>query len=175
MTEKSPSRLLFFLCADAMFKKQTGQKPPGTIVQADQTVHVQVGIAVIPGAHIKFAQEPAGGVFGGEDQHHVDEASHQNILFAENLVDGGHGSSHAIDGKHQQRSVSHEPFVSVAVKTAQAGGKEFHGPSDETTFDKIILHGISMVQMVVDYVPEIEKLWGNPWLFYDMTCNSNQN
>ena len=136
-----------------MLKQQTCHKPPGTIVQSDQAVHIEIGIAVIPGTHIKFAQQPAGGVFGGEDQHHVDKASHQDILLAENFVDGRDGRCRAVDGKHEQRSVSHEPFVMITVKTAQTGGEKLHGPSDETTFDKIILHGNSMAGRVLDYVP----------------------
>lgn len=159
MTEgkSPPSLLLFFVVADTMFEQQPCQKPPGPIVQADQSVYIQVGIAVIPGTHVKFAQKPSGGVFGGKNQHHVDEAPHQNILFAENFVDGSHSSCHAIDGKHQQRGVAHKTLVVVTVEMTQTGGKKLHGPSNETAFNKIILHGVSMTGVVWNYAREIIK------------------
>ena len=102
MEEMAPSLLLFFFGADTMLKQEAGQKPPGPIVQADQPIYIESGVAVIPGAHIHFAQKPAGGVFGGKDQDHVDETTDQDIAFAENLVDGSNGCRHTVDGKHQK-------------------------------------------------------------------------
>lgn len=145
MTERFLSLLLFFFGADTLFEQQTCEKPPGSVIQADQSVDVQIRITVIPGTHVIFAQQPAGGVFCGKDQHHIEESPDQNVVFAKKFVDGSKGGSHAVDGEHQQRGVSHQSFVVIAVKTTQAGGEKFHSPSDETTCNKIIFHGISMV------------------------------
>ena len=63
-----------------VFKKQAQGKPEGGEVQADQAVHVELCLAVIPGAPPGLPEKPAGTVFRQEDQARVDAAAADSAL-----------------------------------------------------------------------------------------------
>ena len=128
------------LLAGVSFKQQSYGEPGGSIIQADQPVDIEGSVAVIPGTDAEPAKEPACGIFGGEDQRHIYASAHQHISPAQQLSEGLESGSHSVDGKHEQRSVSHHSLIPVVVIVAQAGGEQFDSPADKSAFDKFIFH-----------------------------------
>lgn len=104
--------------AGISFKQKPHDKPGRSIIQADQPVDIEGSVAVIPGADAEAAKEPAGGVFGGEDQRHIYASPHQCIFSAQQFSKGLERCRHSVDGKHKQRGASHHSLIAVIAIVA---------------------------------------------------------
>jgi len=69
-------RILF---SDDSLHKKSCTEPGGSVVKADKSVDVQLGVGVIPGAHIGGTKQQTGEIFDSEYKDCVDTSSKKCI------------------------------------------------------------------------------------------------
>jgi len=83
-----------------------------------------------------LGQHFASEIFHGKNQAHISQAPGPGGLFAKQPTERGKDGGASIDGKHPQRSVSHQSHV-PAAEGVHGGKNDFHAPADETAFEKV--------------------------------------
>ncbi len=114
------------------FKQQSQQKPEGKEIQTDQTVDMIPALAVIPGAGVEQAKKTPGKIFHQKNKGSIDCSAQENTQFFQRPGNHGNQCSKAINGKHQQGSLSHQSFIIGSSQIVEAGEKNLHRPSDQT-------------------------------------------
>lgn len=117
-------------------KKQPCAEPERGIVQTDNTFYVPSAFAVIPWTKSAAGQNAPGGIFGGEDQTHIDQSPDKRRLFFQKSAYGGDGGGTAVDREHPKGGVSAQGEIS-ASQGAERSEDDLDTPACQTAFEKV--------------------------------------
>lgn len=123
--------------------EESGQKPDGSVVQADDAADVKAGLAVIPGTHITFFEQTSGDEFCEKYGTGVDAPPKQRPFISNPVRDGREKSGHSIDGKHPDGRAAFQLHL-PPLKGFEACPEDFQTPAHESAKDKFIFHAGSM-------------------------------
>ncbi len=128
-----------------LFDGKSEQKPPGSIVQPDQSVDVQAGAAVIPGTALFCTQLFTGGKFRGINAKHIECAAQPcgSLLFGQKRRNGHNGGSSTVDGKHPKGGCSFEGII-ASFQRIHGRKADLGKQTDQTAQGKILQEPLQM-------------------------------
>ena len=95
---------LFLVLHQETFEQQSGDKPAGSVVQADYFGEIPSGALVVPGAEIALAEPCAGDELTGKNHSGIDQATEYEISAAHNAAQRGEQGCKPVNGKHPDGS-----------------------------------------------------------------------
>ena len=127
-------------------EEQSGQEPPGGIVQPDDPVDVKTASDVIPGAEIVLPQEAAAEIFHGEDHGHIEQPTFQtaHVQSLKKPLEGSQQAGGAVDGEHPQGSVAREPQI-PSLQRMQCSEQNLHAPAAQSAQQEVPAEGFNRV------------------------------
>ena len=127
-------------------EEQSGQKPPGSIVQPDDPVDMKAAFDIIPGAEIVFPQEAPAEIFHGKDHGHIEQPAAQtpDMQFFKQPLEGCHQAGGAVDGEHPQGSIAGKPQI-PAFQGMQGGEQDLHAPAAQSAQQEVPAEGFQRI------------------------------
>lgn len=124
------------------FKEQSGQKPPGSIVQPDNPPDMKTAPEVIPGAEIMLPQEAPAEIFRGEDHGHIEQTTPRTTYVQplKKALERRQQAGRAVDGEHPQGSAAYKPQI-PAFQGMQGGKQDLHAPAAQSAQQKVPAEG----------------------------------
>ena len=118
-------------------EEKPGDKPAGSVVEADHFGQVPAGALIVPGAEFAAVQPYAREKFPGEDESCVGQPAKQRGTVSKQTADWREEGGHAIDGKHPDRSYAGQ-FKVAFPKSVKGREGDFKKPPQQAAVDEVV-------------------------------------